>query len=183
VRKLNFVRYNGHRHFAAVMHYMTDAQEQNQFITYTQTNSDRDFENWFDSLLSNYYQELFVIEKDDQFAGMVYSYENHLRDGHCKIGVYIAPSFRVGGMGARAGLQLMDYLFRQYPFRRINCDVYSYNKASLDSLLQCGFEKTGVLKEYRYLNGSYFDLELLTMSRSFFMNRYGKLFEEGEGYV
>ena len=51
---------------------------------------------------------------------------------------------------------------------------YAYNEKSLTSLLQCGFEQTGVVKEYRYFNGKYHDLVLLSVSRDDFLNKYGQ---------
>ena len=72
----------------------------------------------------------------------------------------------------------MRHVFTYYPLRRINCDVYEYNIQSLNSLLQAGFEKMGLWKEYRYYKGKHYDLILLTMTRERYIEKYEKFFPE-----
>ena len=178
MRKLKFVRYDNRKHFDTLFRYITDPDEQKMFLTYNGDNSVREFEGWLEGQLKHFYSEFFVIEEQGETAGFVYSYEHHMQDGHCKIGVYIAPQWRSSGMGAAAGVQMMGYMFRYYPLRRINCDVYEYNNGSLTSLLQAGFEKMGIWKEYRYYDGKYYDLILLTMTRASYMEKFEKIFTE-----
>lgn len=178
MKRLKFVRYDNRKHFDKLFQYMTDPGEQMMFLTYTPSNSVKDFERWLDDQLKYFYNEFFVVEDKDELIGFVYSYEHHERDGHCKIGVYIAPKWRIGGIGAIAGLQIMQYIFLHYPMRRINCDVYEYNKPSLDSLLNCGFKKMGAWKEYRFHNGTYYDLILLSMTRKAYMDKYERYFKD-----
>lgn len=143
------------------------------FLSYHNSNSLRDFDNWIQDRLKYFYSEFFMIvsRQEQEILGMVYSYEHMLKDGHAKIAVYISPEYRKNGIGAFAAIGFLHHLFSFYPFRRIYCDVYSYNQESLRSLLSCGFERTGCLQEYRYLNGEYHDLELLTISRETFYQR------------
>lgn len=176
MQKLKFVRYDNRIYFDSVFMYMTDMDEQMMYLTYTPMNSVREFENWFENQLKNFYKEFFIIENNKEMLGFVYSYEHHVQHGHCKIGVYIVPKLRNSGIGAIAGLQLMDYIFKHYTIKRINCDVYEYNLESLLSLKKSGFEKTGIYKEYRFYNGRYYDLILLTMTREFFEKKYSKIF-------
>ena len=178
MKRLKFVRYDNRKHFDSMFLYMSDVEEQRMFLTYTSANSVREFENWLENQLRSYYKEFFVIEDNNELIGFVYSYEHHMRDGHCKIGIYIAPQWRVGGIGAVAGLQMMHYIFYHYPMRRINCDVYEYNTPSLMSLLQCGFERMGIWKEYRFYTGKYYDLILLSMTREFYMEKYERFFSD-----
>lgn len=178
MKLLKFVKYDYQKHFSWLFEHMTDPEEQKWFLTYTAENSVREFEGWLEDRLKHYYTEFFVIEDHGQTAGFVYAYEYHIRDGHCKIGVYIAPELRNSGMGAVAGLQMMRHVFTYYPLRRINCDVYEYNIQSLNSLLQAGFEKMGLWKEYRYYKGKYYDLILLTMTRERYIEKYEKFFPE-----
>ena len=170
-----FVRYDHRRHLEPLFRYMTDAEEEVWFLSRCESNSLRDFDGWIQDRLRHFYHDFFVIEAaDGGFIGIVYSYDFHMRDGHCKAAVYIAPEWRRGGMGAIAGIQFIRHLLRFYPLRRIHCDVYAYNEKSLTSLRQCGFEQTGVVKEYRYFNGKYHDLVLLSVSRDDFLNKCGQ---------
>lgn len=180
-KKLKLVRYDNRKHCDALFRYMMDQDEQIMFLTHTVSNSIRDFDCWIQDQLKYFYQEFFVLESEqEELVGIMYSYDDHIKDGHCKIGVYIVPKWRWIGTGAMAGLQLMNYLFQYYPYRQIYCDVYSYNNESFHSLLQCGFEQTGYYREYRYYNGEYYDLLLLTMSRIRFQEQYASLFIQNE---
>lgn len=76
------------------------------------------------------------------------------------------------GIGAMATLSFMKQLFKQYPLRKIYVDIYDYNQESLKSNISAGFEIEGVLKEYRYLNGKYHSLNVLSISRECFEKRY-----------
>lgn len=175
MNRLKFTRYDHRRHLDLLFSWMNDPAEQVMFLTHSNCNSLRDFDGWIHDRLKFFYHEFFVVETESsQPIGIVYSYDQKIPDGHCKMAVYIAPEWRCG-FGAMAAVQMLDYLFRYYPLRRIFCDIYSYNQQSLSSTLQCGFEKIGRMKEYRYYNGSYHDLVLLTISRENFENRWHSL--------
>lgn len=172
---LAFVRYDHRRHLDFLFAWMNDPAEQVMFLTHSTSNSLRDFDGWLQDRLKYFYHEFFIIELSDGTPiGIVYSYEQKIMDGHCKVAIYIAPPWR-NGPGAFAAVQMLDYLFRYYPLRRIYCEIYSYNARSLANTLQCGFEETGRLKEYRYHNGSYHDLVLLTISREQYQSRWNRI--------
>lgn len=174
MKQLKFVRYDHRHHLEKLFSWMNDPAEQAMFLTHSSSNSLRDFDGWLQDRLKFFYHEFFVIETEDsQPIGMVYSYDQKLRDGHCKVAVYVAPQWR-NGPGAMAAIRMLDYLFCYYPFRRVYCEIYSYNSRSLSNTLQCGFEETGRLKEYRYHAGRYHDLVLLTISREQFLDRWHK---------
>lgn len=169
---LNFVRYDHRRHLEVLFSWMNDPAEQVMFLTHSNSNSLRDFDGWLQDRLKYFYHEFFVIEAEDSKPiGIVYSYEQKIRDGHCKVAIYIAPQWR-NGPGAMAAIQMVDYLFCYYPFRRVFCEIYSYNNRSLSNTLQCGFEEVGRMIEYRYHNGGYHDLVILAISREQFQNRW-----------
>ncbi len=173
MKELQFVRYDHRKHLDAIFQVMSDPHEQKMFMTNYVSNSLRDFENWFQDRLKYFFNDFFVIESDDgqEFIGMVFSYDQQMADGHGKVSAYIAPNFRKNGLGAIAAIQFMDYLFSAYPLRRIYCDVYAYNKDSFESLMGFGFEKMGRLYEYRYCEGAFHDLILLTITREAFYEK------------
>lgn len=176
MQQFNFVRFDHRHHLEPVYHWMNDPKEQQMFLTHSASNSLRDFEGWIQDRLKFFYHEFFVVESQEhEPVGIAYSYEQHVIDGHCKMAVYISPKWR-GSAGAMVGLQMLDYLFCYYPFRQVFCDVYRYNNSCLSGLAQCGFQEMGVISGYRYLNGAYHDLILLTMPRESFYQKWGKMF-------
>lgn len=180
MEKLKFVKYDHRTHLDFLYSHMTDPEEQKMFLAHHVSNSLRDFDNWIQDRLRYFYKEFYMVESKQNQAliGMVYSYDHRPEDGHAKVAVYIAPEYRKNGVGAFAAVQFIHQLFSFYPFRRIYCDVYAYNAESLNSLKGFGFESMGCIREYRYLNGQYHDLILLTVTREVFYQRYGLLMGE-----
>lgn len=180
--RFRFVKYDHRAHLDYLFQHMSDPEEQKMFLSHHVSNSLRDFDNWIQDRLRFFYNEFYMVESgaDHTILGMVYSYEHRLEDGHAKVAVYISPEYRKNGIGAFAAVQFIHQLFSFYPFRRVYCDVYSYNTESLNSLQACGFEQTGCLREYRYLNGCYYDLLLLTITREAFYQSCSSLMREGK---
>lgn len=175
--RYKFVRYDHRKHLDAVFDIMTSADEQPLFLMHSISNSLKDFDSWIQDHLKYNYNDFFIVEdENEKLIGIVYSYDHRMIDGHCKITVYIAQEWRHSGIGGLISLDFIGFLFKHYPYRRINCDVYSYNLESQTSLRQAGFEETGRVKEYRYLNGRYHDLLLFTISRDCFVKKWASRF-------
>ena len=175
--RYKFVKYDHRKHLDAVFCIMTSPDEQPMFLMHSISNSLKDFDSWIQDHLKYNYNDFFIVEdENDRLIGIVYSYDHRMIDRHCKLTVYIVPECRHGGVGGLITLDFIGFLFKHYPYRRINCDVYNYNIESKTSLRQAGFEETGRVKEYRYFNGQYHDLLLFTMSRESFVKRWASRF-------
>ena len=147
MKNIKFVRYEPSKHMYRLFLQMMSPKEQALFLTRSTANSVGEFDTWISDRLKFFYHEFFVVESEDgDFIGMVYSYDQHINDGHCKMTVYVLPEWRSSGLGALIGLKFLYYLFQYYSFRRVNCDVYSYNNESQNCLMQCGFEEMGRIK-------------------------------------
>jgi RimJ/RimL family protein N-acetyltransferase len=109
----------------------------------------------------------------DKRIGYVHNYDFSMRDGRCKLVVFIDESYREFGIGAIAAISFMRKLFDDYPIRRMYLDIYDYNKESLVSNLKAGFKEEGVIKNYRYHDGSFYDLHILSMDRKTFETKLG----------
>ncbi len=180
--ELHMVRYDHRKHLEWLFEQMSSPKEQIMFIKTNNFNSMRDFDGWIQDNLKYFFHDFFVIETlDNEFIGFVYSYDSSMKDGHCKMTVYICEKYRNVGVGAYIGLKFMDHLFTYYPFRRIYCDVYEYNSNSFSSLTQCGLEETGRMREYRYYDGKYYDLILLTITRETFEKNLKRYIDDKRG--
>ena len=176
----HLVKYDHRVHMDYLFQHMTDPEEQKMFLSHHVSNSLKDFENWIQDRLRYFYNEFYMVEADANrdILGMVYSYDHRMEDGHAKVAVYISPEYRKNGIGAFVAMYFIHHLFSYYPFRRIYCDVYAYNEESQRSLQGYGFECTGCMREYRYLNGQYHDLQLLSITREAFERRWAVLTQE-----
>lgn len=176
---MKFERYNHEIHLRLLYQFMMDPEQQYLFLNHKSCNSLKEFDGWLDGLFRSFYHEFFLIKDDkNDVAGMIYSYKYSPENGHCHVSVYIPPEYQGSGLGAFAGLRFLDYLFRNYSLRRVQTEVYAYNTQSLESQKRCGFEETGRIPEYRYYNGTYHDLILLSVGRDDFYKKCGIFLKE-----
>lgn len=133
------------------------------------------FEHRFVEDLKCFYHVFFVVQNEkEENIGFVYSYDYRVTDGHCSIVVYVDKEYQTTGTGIEASMRFMDYLYKVYPINKIYTYIYQYNDQSLLCNRQAGFIEEGCLKSYRYYNGKYWDLHVLSMERKCFYDKYEK---------
>src|SRR5262245_52450747 len=104
----------------------------------------------------------FIVESAGRPVGLTFDYDRSLEDGFTKVTTLLEED-RVGhGGGVVATAQIVDWLFRSLPLRKVGMDVYGYNPTVVRMLRKVGFTEEGVLKEVRYWNGSYWNMHLFT---------------------
>lgn len=156
---------------------MTD-DDQYLFSTCVLCNTERDFSNWLADRLRGNFHDFYVITDGSTTGtpiGFAYDYDFSLRDGHCKLCVYVSKDYRTLGLGGIAAVSFMDLLFNSYPLRKVYSTIYEYNQQSLQSNLRFGFTAEGVVEKFRYHNGQYHSLHYLSMSRQQFEKIRSKL--------
>ncbi|MBI1925137.1 GNAT family N-acetyltransferase [Candidatus Poribacteria bacterium] len=116
-----------------------------------------------------------IIHRDEIPVGFIYSYDLNLTDGFLFITIFMDPSSRGKGFGAKAGILFADYLFAYYPMRKIYCDVFDYNHESLSAIRKAGFEVEGAFKEHRFYGGTYHTLYRFALYREVFYKRFRNL--------
>ncbi len=148
---------------------MTD-DDQYLFSTRVLCNTERDFSSWLADRLRGDFHDFYVITASNAPTpiGFAYDYDFSLRDGHCKLCVYVSKEYRTIGLGGIAAVSFMDLLFNTYPIRKVYSTIYEYNQQSLQSNLRFGFIKEGTLEKFRYHNGQYHNLHYLSLSRQQF---------------
>ena len=173
----------------------SDPAEQALFAHREQINSVQEFDAWMTENVASVYHDLYVIEApaDDgrdasvdgahggdgargggRFAGFVYSYDYRTSDLRCNMCLYLARPYRGTGVAGIVAATFLDELFSYYPLRKVYLYVYDYNRASLASDLQAGFVEEGCLREYRYLDGRWWDCHVLAMTRRGFEERLAR---------
>ena len=155
------------------------ANDQALFSTRVPTHTPEVFRSWLDQRLRSSFPDFRMIrmigaDNSVTTIGFVHNYELSLIDGHCKIVVYVDQLHRGTGLGIRAAVLFVGYLFEIYSLHKVYSMVYSYNEQSLSSCLAAGFTEEGVLKEYRFNHGTWHDLHVLSLTRSDFENKLGE---------
>ncbi|HUX80879.1 MAG TPA: GNAT family protein [Candidatus Paceibacterota bacterium] len=110
----------------------------------------------------------FVIVKNQECIGTIYSYNLNHTDAYVFVTIYLAKPWRGKRYGAEAMVVFSEYLFREYRLYKIYAEVYSYNLESLRSLTNGGFTEEGRFHGHRLHNGARHDLIRLAFFRSHF---------------
>lgn len=156
---------------------MMNGNDQYLFSTKLSFNSISTFSEWFIERLHHSFHDFFIIELSDGKAiGYIHNYDFSLINGHCKIVEYLNEESRHGGIGAAVAIQYMNYLFKKYPLNKIFTTVYNYNAESIMSNSKAGFINEGMIKEFRYHDGKYHDLQIFSISRTAFFKTLGSGF-------
>ncbi len=125
---------------------------------------------------SSYDEYVIILDKQNNIPiGFIYSYNYNINNQTLYTAIYIKEKFRKSTIGASAGIIFYNYIFKIKPLRKIYCTVYEYNKQSLKLLETAGFEQEGILKKHRYIDGKYYDMFIMALSREKFYKKIGEL--------
>jgi RimJ/RimL family protein N-acetyltransferase len=110
---------------------------------------------------------MLVSHKDThQPIGFVQAYNLNHADGWCYFLAYLAPGYRHQRLGAEASIAFMDYLFRNFSFRKIYTDLYEFNSDILGIATQlAGFVEEGRFREHIWYGDRYWDVIRLAIHR------------------
>ncbi|GIU73091.1 MAG: hypothetical protein KatS3mg004_0178 [Bryobacteraceae bacterium] len=122
--------------------------------------------------LRSYFHLFFMILHSGRRVGFIYSYEANLLDGYAFVTAFVEPGSRSKGIAARAALLFVHHLFTYYPFHKLYCDVFEYNRPSLDALLGAGLRIEGKFCRHRFLNGRHWTVYRLALYRDEFYRRF-----------
>ena len=154
---------------------MMTGEDQYLFSVRIGVNSEQQFKDWFCERLRCDFHDFYIIadENSGQTIGYVHNYDFSLHNGHCKVVVYIKAQYRDSGIGGFAAIRFMDMLLMRYPLRKLYTAVYDYNQCSLTNNIKAGFTQEGSLEQYRYYDGQYHSLHLLSIDRESFYQKFG----------
>jgi RimJ/RimL family protein N-acetyltransferase len=127
------------------------------------------FDQFVQSLHQNDLLAQFVVcgLRTPQPVGMVVAYGADPRNSFAHVGAIVAPKYGGRGIGAEAVVLFMQYLFQNWPFRKLYFDVVEFNLAQFASISKVGNEE-GRLKEHTYFDGRYWDNVILAVHRDQF---------------
>ena len=104
-------------------------------------------------------QVRFILENTEGTAiGCVDLYEYNAVDRRAGIGILIDKDFRALGYGTIAIQLIKNYAFNVLGLHQLYCSVGVDNTSSLNLFESVGFEKIGLRKEWRFINGKFSDV-------------------------
>lgn len=129
-------------------------------------------DDWFRWFL-RFYHDFYVVEKKSPYStesicGFVISYDYRIYDSHCKIYGYLKQ-----GINSEVLNIFLQILFKEYPLNKVFIELTENDKFLLTSAVESGFEQEAVLPDNKYMNGTYYDLLILSINSKKIFNKVG----------
>jgi RimJ/RimL family protein N-acetyltransferase len=93
------------------------------------------------------------------------AYAANLRDGTCSFEVTAAPDVMTTDVFREALSLFLTYLFRMWPFRKAYTHVTEFNLSSVSWALGALFEEEGLLRDFEYYAGRFWDVHVVATLR------------------
>jgi [ribosomal protein S5]-alanine N-acetyltransferase len=114
---------------------------------------------------TNYNRWGIVHKTDGVLVGTCGFHKWDTRRHHAEIGYDLSPSYWGKGLMVEALRPALNYGFERLALNRVEALVYVHNPQSVRVLEKLGFKCEGVLREYFYLNGQYYDHAIYSLLR------------------
>lgn len=106
-----------------------------------------------------------TLKGEDQLVGS-WGYSWHLGRPFGAIGYDLARRYWKQGIMTEAIQALLHFGFEVRNLHRVEARVHLGNEASMRLLQRLGFQKEGLLREYLFLNNSFFDVKIFSLLQS-----------------
>lgn len=135
-------------------------------VSHTQTPYSRFvLKQYLDNALRDIYEtrqlRLAIAEKKGDTIGLIDLFDFDPKNKRAGLGIVIAvPENRGKGYATEALQLLCRYAFSHLGLHQVYADVHAGNQASVALFEKCGFEKSGLKKDWNCHNGSFQDVWL-----------------------
>lgn len=110
---------------------------------------------------------LLLVEAKREAVPIGYALAHTLNpwDGWLAVGMYVEPQYRYRGHGAEAALLCVDALFRWFPLRKVQTEVYEFAEPLLRMVRAMGFEEAGYVRDHYWHEGQVWGLYHMVLYR------------------
>lgn len=138
---------------------------------------------WIERLGEDARQKVFVVLKDGEKAVGVVSV-NQLDYTHKKTdwAFYLSEAER-GGLGAALEIFMIDYVFNDLRFEKLNCEVLETNPRVVDMHKRFGFSEEGFREANIEKDGKRIGVHFLGLQKNVWLNQKERLLKDLEGKV
>lgn len=99
--------------------------------------------------------QLYSIVLDGRVIGRAELGLIDRENGHAAFGIVIGERMSWGkGYGKEAILELLDVAFNELYLHKVYCEVYTFNKRSLNMMHSLGFSQDGILRDHEFFSRS-----------------------------
>lgn len=124
-------------------------------------------ESWFNRLIKDDSQKVWIIEYNSIQIGVAYLYSIKQNFKTCYWGFYIGEKdFRGKGLGNLIEYQVIDYVFNRLFFNKLLCEVLEFNYAVIKLHEKYGFRREGFFREHILKNNQFLNVVSLGLLKS-----------------
>ena len=147
-------------HFSdpAIYRYLVDEEP---LLTRTQAQSIIEF--YAETTGKSYNRWVLVLKSEERPIGTCGYHQWHKSHYRAEIGYDLEKASWQQGLMIEALKAVIGFGFEKMSLNRIGAMVHPENSASIRLLARVGFQKEGLLRDYYYQNGRFFDHWLLTL--------------------
>jgi ribosomal-protein-alanine N-acetyltransferase len=117
---------------------------------------------------------VIVTKKDNEVIGTC-GYNNHVKkSSRGEIGYELGREYWGNGYASEAVKEILKYGFKTMHLNRIEAFVVPEAIKSINLLEKLGFKKEGMLKEYGYWHGRYWDENIYSLLKRDWIKAYNK---------
>ena len=126
--------------------------------------SELEHSKWFENKSLDKSSKTFMIDYQSKTIGVIgFNYIDFI-NRHAEVFIFIGDStFRGQGIGKKALLEMIDFSFHKMDLRLLYLKVFSYNINAIKLYEKLGFVQTGKIPKYKFLDGSYHDLVIMSL--------------------
>lgn len=121
--------------------------------------SKNEFADWLIHQLHGFFHDLYLIYDEQQVKGYLLAFDYRVYDGHCQI---------YGSWDRSISYEIfkefVDWLCSEYPLRKILLYITEKEDDLMQMSKKMGFVEEARLKEYKYIDGNYVDMYVLSYS-------------------
>lgn len=120
-------------------------------------------------------QFLIELREPRTPVGLTVAYNADLANGTLYLGVLIDPAFHKKSWPLEGVLLFVDYLFRNWPLRKVYAEAPEFSALAFASGSQHLFVEEGRLREHQFFQGRYWDYVYFAVTRECWESRGRRL--------
>jgi RimJ/RimL family protein N-acetyltransferase len=121
-------------------------------------------EEWFERHVCEGDDVKLLVVADDEPVGSVSLNGLDEHHGNAEVGYFVVPEHQRTGYGADALRTATEYAFTERRLRTVTATVLEFNEPSAKLLESVGYEQTGRLPDWAFVDGEYHDAELYAVT-------------------
>lgn len=128
---------------------------------------------WYQSKLLKDDEKHWIVECNGNLVGVVNLKKIDVNNKTAEWAFYLGEgNTRGSGIGVMIEYNLLNYVFNELSYHKLNCAVFDFNEAVIELHKKFGFAEEGRLRKQMLKNGEYHDVVLLGILKDeWLMNR------------